>query len=301
MPKTFDIDKFNKILSDCGQLLAATKISMKEIVLSNGVRLTSEKDIRICKKRVMEQNKIWAMNFDKIYGFDSEESDNALKECKAVGSSAGGKSCQEKFGNKIRQNLNTGTPWNKSKKNGPNGPMPEETKRKIGLSNSGKNNGMFGKKQTVEEKEHKSNLMKEKILSGKFTPNSNNRNTHWNSYYKDKKYRSSWESLCQYFDSKAEYESLRIKYNFDNKELIYIVDFVNHETKTATEVKPSSMLFDKKTKAKLSALAEWCNSNYYQLIIADEKYLTSLPMPENLEDFDSKTQDKIRKLYEARP
>ena len=109
MPKTFDIDKFNKILSDYGQLLVATKISMKEIVLSNGVRLTSEKDIRICNKRVMKQNKIWAMNFDKIYGFDSEESDNALKECKAVGSSAGGKSCQEKFGNKIRQNLDLKT------------------------------------------------------------------------------------------------------------------------------------------------------------------------------------------------
>ncbi len=89
---------------------------------------------------------------------------------------------------KIKSNLNTGTPWNKDMKgNYPYSyPHSAETKEKISVANTGTKNGMYGTMMTAEQKEYRSNLMKEKILSGEFTPNSNNRNTHWDSYYKIK-------------------------------------------------------------------------------------------------------------------
>jgi hypothetical protein len=73
--------------------------------------------------------------------------------------------------------------------------------------------------------------MKQKILSGEFTPNSNNRNTHWESTFNNNTYRSSWEALYQYFNQDAEYEKLRIEYNINNTAKIYIVDFVDHVNK----------------------------------------------------------------------
>lgn len=141
--------------------------------------------------------------------------------------------------------------------------------------------------------------MKEKILSGEVTPNSNNRNTHWDSFYKNKKYRSSWEALYQYFDNAAEYEALRISYSFDNNNYIYIVDFVNHVTNTVVEVKPKELVNDKKTQAKILAAQNWCADNKYTFVLADKEFFTSKAFPTDLTAFDAKTQQKIRKLYEV--
>jgi hypothetical protein len=155
--------------------------------------------------------------------------------------------------------------------------------------------GLLARKKSAEIN---SKIMREKILSGNFTPNSNNRNTHWESFYKNKKYRSSWEALYQYFDSDAEYESLRIPYIFNGKSYIYIVDFINHKTKTVIEVKPQELINDKKTQKKIAAVKEWCNLNNYNFLLANKDYLTSNALPINLNDFDIKTQQKIKKLYE---
>jgi len=65
-------------------------------------------------------------------------------------------------------------------------PHSAETKEKISVANTGTKNGMYGTMMTAEQKEYRSNLMKEKILSGEFTPNSNNRNTHWDAEYNGK-------------------------------------------------------------------------------------------------------------------
>ena len=300
MPKIFDIQKFNKILQNSNQNLRAEKITGKEIILSNGIFLTTEQEVRLCKKRVMTGDKIWSENFDKLYSINSEERLATEKECRSKISRQGGINCQKKCGGKIKKNLNTGIPWNKGMK----GKYPyyinhsDKTKEKIGIANSGKNNGMFGRKMSQEQKDFRSKLMKEKIISGEFTPNSNNRNTHWDSYYKDKKYRSSWEALYQYFDENAEYETLRIPYFFENNEYIYIVDFINHDTKTVIEVKPKELLNDKKTIEKINSIKNWCKLNNYQFLIADREFLISLPAPKNLSMFDNKTQEKIKKLYE---
>lgn len=301
MPKKFDICKFNSLLNDSGQTTMAIKISTTEIVLSNGLTLTSKKDIHNCKKRIMFGDKVWRENFDKVYSLNIIERQNAEKNCKSIIRSIGGKNCQNKHGNKIRLNLNKGDPWNKGTKgNYPYSRLQtSKTKEKISIANKGKNNGMFGRKMSAEEKQKKSNLMKERILAGKFTPNSNNRNTHWDAYYKNKKYRSSWEALYQYHDQEAKYELLRIPYYYENQTHIYIIDFVNHNTRHAIEVKPKELLNDQKTQAKILAAKEWCKKNNYNLIIADQDYFLSLPKIENLNDFDFSTQEKIRKLYET--
>jgi len=301
MAKQFDMERFNRILKEHNQQLQAEKITGKEVVLSNGLVLTSERDVRLCKKRVMSGDKVWKENFDSVYNIDNNKRETAEKECRSLTSSKGGVSCQQKHKEKIKTNLNTGTPWNKGMKgNYPYSyPCSEESKQRISNANRREKNGMFGKTYSREERQHRSKIMKDRILSGEFTPNSNNRNTHWDSYYKNKKYRSSWEALYQYFDNGAEYETLRIPYKVDNKDYIYIIDFVNHKTKTVIEVKPKELANDKKTKAKISAATQWCNKNGYTFVLADKDYFISQPIPADLTEFDTKTQNKIRKLYET--
>jgi len=301
MAKQFDIERFNSILKTYNQQLQAEKITGKEVVLSNGLVLDSVKDVRLCKRRVMSGDRVWKENFDKIYSIDKNQRISAEKECRSLTSIKGGVNCQKEHKEKIKSNLNTGTPWNKGMKGSYpySYPCSEDAKKRIGDANRGERNGMYGKTHSEEEKQHRSEIMRELILSGKFTPNSNNRNTHWDSFYQNKKYRSSWEALYQYFDTQAEYETIRIPYRFDNKDCIYIIDFVNHKTKTLVEVKPQELLNDKKTQAKIIAAREWCESNGYSFIVADKAYFTLKPMPKDLTEFDSQTQDKIKNLYET--
>lgn len=178
----------------------------------------------------------------------------------------------------------------------------KEVAKKVGRKNSEKLKIFFKTPNGITniEKSRKFNqqLMKEKILSGKFTPNSNNKNTHWNSYYKNKKFRSSWEALYQSLYLNDEYEKLRITYNLKGKTYIYIVDFINYNSKIVTEVKPKEMCNDQKFIAKLNALQEWCKNNGFAIRLADRDFLTSHPFPANLEEFDPKTIKKIQKLYE---
>jgi hypothetical protein len=301
MAKPFDVGRFNKILNEHKQQLQAKKITGKQIVLSNGLVINCVRDVGRCKRRVMTGDNVWKENFDRLYSLDKQQRDIAEKECRSLTSANGGMSCQRKHGEKIKSNLNTGVPWNKGLKgNYPYSyPRTEETKEKIGNANRGDKNGMFGKKHSTEYKDEQSKKMKEKILSGEFTPNSNNRNTHWDSFYKNKKYRSSWEALYQYFDNAAEYEVLRISYSFNDKNYIYIVDFVNHETNTVVEVKPKELVNDKKTQAKILAAQNWCINNKYTFVLADKEFFTSKKFPTDLTEFDVNTQQKIRKLYEV--
>lgn len=142
-----------------------------------------------------------------------------------------------------------------------------------------------------------SKIMKEKIMNGSFTPNSNNSNTHWDSEYNGKKYRSSWGALYHCLYPTAIYEDLRLKYTYENKEYIYIVDFIDHERKVACEVKPKEHLLDSKTKCKIVALEKWASKNGYnvELFTQDAILLTEEP---DYTLFDKNTERKLRKLYE---
>lgn len=179
----------------------------------------------------------------------------------------------------------------------------KEVAKETGQKNSKKLKSFFKTPEGIDNiekiRKHNQQIMKEKILSGKFTPNSNNKNTHWDSYYKDKKFRSSWEALYQFLYPNDEHEKLRIAYKFKEKTYIYIVDFINYNDKIVTEVKPKEMCNDQKFIAKFNSLQSWCKTNDFTARIATQEFLVSHPFPKNLQDFDSKTIQKIKKLYET--
>lgn len=301
MAKRFDIEKFNRILENNKQILRTQEITSRRIVLSNGLILVSEKDVRLCKRRVMSGADVWKKNFDNLYSINEEVRVIAEKECRSSTSIAGGVSCQKKHKDTIFQNLNTGVPWNKGTKG--NYPYShscsKETKQKISEANQGNKNGMFGKNMTTNQKEYRSSLMKERIKSGEFTPNSNNRNTHWDSYYAGKKFRSSWEAMYMFWEPASCYEELRIPYIYNGKEYIYIVDFINHKNAEVIEVKPKSQCKSDKFNAKKHAVENWCKENGYEYVIVTEDYFKSVGKPALLSGFDEKTKIKIEKFYET--
>jgi hypothetical protein len=154
-----------------------------------------------------------------------------------------------------------------------------------------------GKKNRISSIAKQRKTIKKKILNGQFTPNSNNRNTHWDSSFNGKAYRSSWEALYQYHNPDDLHEKLRIKYKYKGKSQVYIVDFVNYDTKIVSEVKPRECCKDAKFMAKYKALTKWAEKNGFTVRIVDMAFLKYLPMPSSFEAFDDNTERKIRKLY----
>jgi hypothetical protein len=303
MARKFNVNQFNQILEQYNQKLRATIISGELLQLSNNVILTDTAEIRKCKRRVMNLQLEYLKRFDKIYQVDRTQGKVFELDARRVGNVKGGKSCQQAHGNKIKQNLNTGDPWNKGKKLHYNVWNKGKTKDtdfrllEISKSRMGEGNPMYGVLHSNEYKQSQSDRMKQLILSGEFTPNSNNSNTHWESSFNGKRYRSSWEAIFQAHYPGAEYETLRIPYHHDGNRYIYIVDFVDHNNKIAIEVKPSTMIKESKTISKITALEKWCQAKGYTMLIADEKYLKSLSIPA-LELFDDITKEKVKKLYE---
>ncbi len=159
---------------------------------------------------------------------------------------------------------------------------------------------MWGKTHSQEVKDNQSSLMKSLILTGQFTPNSNNRNTHWDTTYNGQKYRSSWEALYQYHNPTAQYELLRIPYNWETGTKIYVVDFIDHEAKLVVEVKPSELCKGGKFKAKWLALQEWAKTNSYTALLVDKEWFKQNTSCPDLSLFDEKTARKIGQIYEAR-
>lgn len=293
----YDIEGFNQRLLNNFQKIQAVSISTTKIVFSNGFVLDQKNDILNCKRR--SKSDIALIFFDKLYNINSDIRKQAEVDYKSARSVNGGYAAQRIHGESIIENLKNQPTWNKGMKgNYPYSyPCSDEAKKKISEANSGKGNGMYGKKMSDEDKERLSKIMKEKILSGQFTPKTNNRNTHWNSSYNNKNYRSSWEALYASFDSEAEYETLRIPYNDnDGKEKIYIVDFINHTTRKVIEIKPRKLI--KKAENKITALEKWCHCNNYDMILADEYFLTNIDKSNiNIDLFDTLTLKKIERFF----
>jgi hypothetical protein len=290
------IKKLNERLEYNNQTLRVVDYNRQYLKLSNDVELTGN-DFTKFKKRILnKKTDIWVKNADNLFNGLT-----TVDEIKSVLASIGGKSCQKLHGPNIVQNLNTGVPWNagtKGQRTGTNGPRPQLVKDKISKKNKGAGNGMYGTTMSDSEKKKRSKIMKQKILLGEFTPNSNNRNTHWDSYFDGKKYRSSWEALYQYINPSAEYEVLRINYKINNKEYIYIVDFLDKKNKFVVEVKPEELCIGYKFQAKLSALGEWANDNGYTVIIVNKKWLKAQKIDIDYSKFDENTTRKIKALYE---
>ena len=122
-----------------------------------------------------------------------------------------------------------------------------------------------------------SNIMKNKILTGKFTPCVTNTWTKWESYVvfngNIKKFRSNWEAVFWLLNTDLDYEKIRIPYKILNDDKIYIVDFSDDINKILYEIKPQSVLNTPKNNAKIKFAKEWCEKNGWRyVIITDEWY-----------------------------
>jgi hypothetical protein len=295
--------RFNNTLKEHNQELRAIELTSKIIHLSNGVKLYDIAEIRRCCRRVLDESAAYVDLFDKIYQTDRQCGATFEKEAKSITSRKGGINCQALHKDTIKQNLNTGTPWNKGKKlhyDVWNTGLTKESDRRvhnISKSRMGCANPMYGHVHTDEYRKKQSERMKELIRTGQFTPNSNNNNTHWESTFNGKKFRSSWEAIYYSHFPESEYEVLRIDYIYNGNDHVYIVDFVDNVNKLAIEVKPQEHMADLRTIAKLAALQIWCNNNQFTLIIADQTYLRECGMPPDLSGFDQQTTEKVLKFY----
>jgi hypothetical protein len=290
------IDELNQCLKKNNQTTCIISYSSNSIALSNGTILNDKEKSRFVERVKNIRTNLWVKNIDNLLSGKITE-----KEIRSELASIGGKSVQKKYGNIIKQNLNTGKSWNagtKGQRIGTLGPRDQKVKDKISEKNSGTRNGMYGTKMSEVDKKLRSNLMKKKILSGEFTPNSNNRNTHWDSTFNGAKYRSSWEALYQCINPIANYEKLRIEYTFGGDAKIYIVDFVDHINKQVIEVKPTELCTGEKFQAKMLALSKWATTHNYTIIMVDKQWLQSQPVEIDYTKFDGHTAKKIKTLYE---
>ena len=197
----------------------------------------------------------------------TDETQKARKE--------GGKTCQQTHGEKIKNNLNTGTPWNTGLTLPPSWnagltKFDNESVMRISKAKEGKNNPCFGKVYTQQEKDNLSSIMKQKILDGTFTPAVKNSLTHWKAEWNGKKYRSTWERNFHISNPTLKYELIRIPYTFKDTNHVYITDFVDTENKIVYEIKPSNLTDTPKVLAKSSAARDWCAINGYKFIIVTE-------------------------------
>lgn len=291
------LEKINNRLAAHGQQTRIVMLSADSLSLNTG-KTFSKNDANKFIKRVMNQKiSDWVENIDRIL---LGEVDEATIKSKAA--AIGGRSCQAIHGEKIRGQLNTGIPWNKGTKGNAIGTLPrrtDETKRKIGQKNKGESNGRYGYRYTDEEREDKSRSMKESILNGDFTPRLNNRNTHWDSELDGVSYRSSWEALYKYFTPTAEYETLRIKYEYKQESKVYIVDFIDHVNKLVVEVKPKELCYGEKFQAKMKSLNQWAYEHGYSVLLIDRYWLLKQDGNIDYTRFNQLTATKIRKLYET--
>jgi aspartate 1-decarboxylase len=143
---------------------------------------------------------------------------------------------------------------------------------KLGKSNSDSLKKHFltarGKNQIKRVAKIQSKIIKERIKSGKWTPNIHNRWTRWDAKITidgvTKKFRSSWEACFWFCNQSFKYEKIRIP----NKDSVVITDFVDESRKIIYEIKPKALY--RKEKNKINAIIKWCQSNGYLFIWLNE-------------------------------
>ena len=131
-----------------------------------------------------------------------------------------------------------------------------------------------------------SEQVKERIRSGVFTPNVTNSWCRSRVYSKcgNFKFRSTWEAVFWSIidDENLLYEDVRISYTIDGITRNYIVDFVNHKTKTIYEIKPDSEKKSDINDAKWLAAEAWCRENDYTFEIISDDWFNG-----NIDDLNS--------------
>ena len=297
-------DMLNDILAAAGQISRLSLFDTKNhrIVL-NGIEYSDACSFRQIRRRILSGDGRWLSIFDRVY---IDHDDALVKEMKREASSRGGKTCQAKYGHKIRENLNTGVPWNKGMKGDAylyKGWQTGQTKHtderlmRMSVARMGEGNPMYGKRMTAQQRAAQSELIRSKIRDGVFSPRSNNRNTRFDTLYDGVRFRSSWEAIFYAATEGYEYETLRVDYIFDGSPHVYIVDFVNHTTRVAVEVKPAELLAERKTQAKVDALKTWCNNNAYTFRLITKTDVVSMIPAVDETKCDENLLRKMRAMY----
>lgn len=175
--------------------------------------------------------------------------------------------------------------WNKGlkRKNGIHGwcygknKDNDERLMKLSLARMGDNNPSSYKNRPDRSLDIKkqSETMKQKILEGTYTPNTENRLCHKLFVYDNKKFRSSWEVIFYYFHKDFEYETKRIKYILNNEEHIYISDFYDPITNTIYEIKPDRMMYNIQ-KEKYEVIKNECINQGYNFIHCGDDWKNSI-------------------------
>lgn len=130
-------------------------------------------------------------------------------------------------------------------------------------------------KETMDNVKSKlSIIIKNKIATGKWTPNITNSwagsKVKLNINNVVIKYRSSWDAFFHLCNQHLEYEKLIIQYNYKESWYNYITDFVDHKNKIFYEIKPTSNLYFDRNKAKFEYAEIWAKEHDYEFkIISD--------------------------------
>jgi len=186
-------------------------------------------------------------------------------------SHTGKKQSKKTIRKRIETRKNNGLDWH-----------TEEVKEKISRTNqiTWNSNEYKLKRHLIYDNEYKnkmSNIMKNKILTGEFTPCITNSWTKWKSYAifngNIKKFRSNWEAVFWLLNVECHYEKIRIPYKLSNNDKIYIVDFCDDVNRILYEIKPYSELNSLKNSVKIKFATEWCKKNGWKyIIITDDWY-----------------------------
>jgi len=144
------------------------------------------------------------------------------------------------------------------------------------------------KMNSPEMRQQKSDMMKEKIRNGEFTPcvtNSWARSrisvSHSGVEYK---FRSSWEAVFAIInDFRFGFEVTRIPYIEEGETRNYIVDFTDNVGKRLIEIKPDSEKDKPRNILKRNAAILWCSENGFEYVIIDENWFTGELTEENVE------------------
>lgn len=132
------------------------------------------------------------------------------------------------------------------------------------------------KEKMPEFKKKMSNIMKDMIEKGDFTPNLINswHNTKFKTIINNDVvyFRSCWEAFFNIVNPTLRYEKRRIPYGIGNDKHTYIVDFDDITNKILYEIKPISMEEIEKNIIKKKSVIEWCNKNDYKFIIINDNW-----------------------------
>lgn len=293
--------------------LTVLSYNNKCFLLSNGLLLTDKESAslirKICNKT---RSKTIENYFDNLYHIDPDIRIKTVKEIRTINAKNAAYKNIEKNGKNVakglfkfranNKNFRSGfglggiEPWNKGKSKYDDIRLLNNSIRMKGDLNPSKKFGV-----SLQTRKKISTKVKENILSGKFTPSSNNRNKNFDCFYKNQKYRSSWEACFHSIFPEYEYEKLRIEYIDENmNKRVYIVDFVCHIKKIAIEVKPDSM-FEKNPELiiKEKALQKWCDNNSYSYIRWNENKFRNYKNDIDLSLFNESISRKIRGLIET--